>query len=443
MDRSTRARAALLALMASLACAASAVAQSDASTRADDAAAVPPREGEVLSYDDARRLRPFLPPELWANRDFILYEGMRMEIGPPFADYSPPEVFERASRENAGTAKLGPDGSLEGYVAGEPFPMDEIDCPGDPDAGVKIAWNFDYRWQGAGAASHGRYTYWDRGEELPLYYEGSGRTVLLSHRPEPQYAKKNGDLFRGEERKLAFRVSVDAPFDAKGIALINYRYKSADGPLANTRNDDTWVYVPILRRVRRISSYQRTDAVSGTDFTLDDLSGFSGIVPQYTWTCLGEQDVLATVNSKVKAYPYTRDHNFGPYGLSFADDRWELRRTFKIQFEPRNDDHPYSRKVIYVDRNTSEILYSFAYDQKGDLWKMIYHNKIWSGDVPELYEGWEGVPDPRDNINVADIVINVMTGTGNRIEFWNASGTPISVGKVRRAIDVGGLTRGR
>ena len=27
----------------------------------------------------------------------------------------------------------------------------------------------------------------------------------------------------------------------------------------------------------------------------------------------------------MKAYPYAKEHNFGPYGLSFADDRWELR----------------------------------------------------------------------------------------------------------------------
>jgi hypothetical protein len=93
---------------------------------------------------------------------------------------------------------------------------------------------------------------------------------------------------------------VLAPFDAKGIALINYRYKSSDGPRASARNDDTWVYVPTLRRVRRISTAQRTDAVSGTDFTFDDLSGFFGIPPQYEWNCLGRVDLLAPVNSLLK-----------------------------------------------------------------------------------------------------------------------------------------------
>jgi hypothetical protein len=429
------------ASLLALALAATPAAGVDAET---DARRAPLREGEVVTFDQVERLAPFLPPELWANRDLVFFEGMRLEIGPAFADYSPPPVFRDATEANRGSARIGPEGSLEGYVAGEPFPMPEIDCKGDPEAGIKLAWNFDYRWEGGGRYAIGRYTYWDRGEQLPLYYEAWGRLIALSHRPEPAYAANGGDLFRGELRKHAYAIEVDAPFDAKGIALVGYRYKSSDGPATRAKNDDTWVYVPTLRRVRRISTAQRTDAVSGTDFTFDDLNGFNGIPPQYEWTCLGEQDVLATVNSRVKAYPYTRDHNFGPYGLSFADDRWELRHAFKFQFVPKNADHPYSRKVIYIDVNTAEILYSFAYDQKGELWKIIYHNKLWSEDAKDVYQPWDGVPEPRDSVNVADMVINVQTGTGNRIEFWTANGTPLgNAGKVRRMIDVGRLTKGR
>jgi hypothetical protein len=45
---------------------------------------------------------------------------------------------------------------------------------------------------------------------------------------------------------------------------------------------------------------------------------------------------------------------------------------------------------------------------------------------------------------VSDIIVNVQTGTGNRIEFWDSNGTPLrSKGKIRRYIDVGRLTKGR
>src|SRR5690606_22879133 len=114
----------------------------------DDAPGGPPpfSEGDVIGLGDIDKLRPYLPKEVWANRDFFFYEGMKLEIGPSFADYSPAPVYQEATAKFKGQPRLGPDGSLENYVAGQPFPMEEIDCEGDPDAGAKIMWNFSYRW---------------------------------------------------------------------------------------------------------------------------------------------------------------------------------------------------------------------------------------------------------------------------------------------------------
>jgi len=402
--------------------------------------------GDTIGFSQVGRLEPFVPRAFWENRDFFFYEGMRLEIGPPFADYSPADAYQQATKKYSGTVKLGPENSLEGYTAGQPFPVDQIDCKHDPQAGAKLAWDFVLRWEGFGGQPVDfYYSYWDRGEELPLYYQGKSQGVQLAFRPEPQYAANGGDLFRDEKRYEAGGPTVDAPFDARGIMVLTYRYKSSLGPPATARNDDTWVYVPTLRRVRRVSSAQRTDAVSGTDFTFDDLFSFSGIVPQYEWTCLGRMDILAPAHTQVRGYPYEKDHDFGPYGLSFADDRWELRHAIAIRFTPRNPDHPYSHKDIYIDEQSMEPLYSFAYDRKGELWKIIWHDHRWSED-PDFseYKGWPGVPAPRDLTVVSDIIVNVQTGTGNRIEFWNRSGTPLAnVGKVRRLIDVGRLTMGR
>ena len=428
-------------LVAACALAAPALAQEDVKPGAPTF-----KEGDVISLDKVEQIKPFLPTEFWDNRDFFFYEGMLMEIGPSFADYSPAPVYKQATEKYSGAVKLGPENSLQNFRAGQPFPMDKIDCKADPQAGAKIAWDFVLRWEGfGGTAVDFYYSYWDRGEELPLYYQGTSTGSALAFRPEPQYDANDGDVFRNEKRYVASGPSVDAPFDARGIMLLSYRYKASFGPKATSKFDDTWVYVPTLRRVRRISSAQRTDAVSGTDFTFDDLFSFNGIVPQYEWKCLGEMDVLAPARSKVKAYPYEKDHNFGPYGLSFADDRWELRHAIKFRFIPNNSDHPYKYKDIYIDKNSMEPLFSFAYDRKGELWKILWHNHRWSQDPGYTeYKGWENVPEPDDLSVVSDIIVNVQTGTGNRIEFWNRSGTPMdNVGKIRRFIDVGRLTKGR
>ena len=154
------------------------------------------------------------------------------------------------------------------------------------------------------------------------------------------------------------------------------------------------------------------------------------------------------MNSTQKGYPYEKDHNFGPYGLSFADDKWELRDAVVVRMIPKNDDHPYHHKDIYIDKETLTAMYSFAYDRKEELWKIIWHNKRWSEDDSltneDWYKGWKDVDEPRDLVIVSDIIANVQTGTGNRIEFWDRHGTPFkSKGKIRRFIDVGRLTKGR
>ena len=421
-----------------------------AGAQSEDAGAAVPafQEGDIIGWDDADKLKPFLPEEFWDNRDFFFFEGMKLEIGPTQADYSAAKEYDAATERYRGQARIGPDNSLENYFGGQPFPIEEIDCLADPQAGVKIMWNHRYQWRGSGGQPASFfYSYWDRGEQLPLYYEGTGSGVQMSRRVEKQYEKTNGDLFRGEKRTAVNGVQVDAPFDARGIMLLTFRYKASDGPRAESKNDDTWVYVPTLRRVRRISTAQRTDAVAGTDFTMDDLWSFNGIVPQYEWTCVGEQQMMAPRKTRVKAYPYEKEHNFGPYGLSFADDRWELRDTIAVEMKPKNDDHPYLRKVLYLDKQTLTAHYSFAYDQKDELWKIIVHNKRWSEDhslTGQYYKGWEGIEVPRDQHVVSDIIVNVQTGTGNRIEFWDRTGEPLaSKGKIRRFIDVGRLTKGR
>jgi hypothetical protein len=405
------------------------------------------KTGDTITFDKIDSLKNFLPKEVWANRDFFFFEGMKLDIGPFYKDYSPSQVYKDATAKFAGQPKIGPDGSLENYTAGQPFPIDKIDCKGDPDAGTKLIWDFHYRWGPPSGLSSFYYSYWDRGEELPLYYEGTGGGVQLSHRPEPEALAEGGDMFRGETRQNAGGAEVTAPFDARGIMLLTYRYKESDNALAKARNDDTWVYVPTLRRVRRISTAQRTDAISGTDFTLDDLFSFNGVPPQYEWKCIGEQDVIAPFNTKMKGYPYVKDGNFGPYGLSFANDRWDLRHAVIIQMKPRNADHPYSHKDIYIDKETLQPLYSFAYDQKGELWKIIYHDHRWSEDTEltgDWFEKWEEVADPRVVSVVCDTIINVQTGTGNRIEIWDAASKRVgNKARIRRYIDVGRLTRGR
>jgi Protein of unknown function (DUF1329) len=429
------------------------IARAESPTARDALPELPFKEGDVIGYDAIEKIKDFLPPQFWENREFFFYEGMELEIGPTQRPYPVSPTYAEATARGGWKATIGRDGALENWIGGMPFDPAKLDCKGDPQAGTKIIWNFKKAWNGSGGEADWYYSYWDRGEQLPLYYKGTAKGIMLSRRVEAELIPNEGDLFYAEKRLSAGGITVDEPQDARGIMTLSYVYKEEDGPLDQARNQDTWVWVPDLRRTRRISSAQRTDAVAGTDFTVDDLRSFNGVPPQYDWKCLGSQRVLAPVNTHHLAYPYTDSYNFGPYGFSFASDRWELRDAWIIRMDPKNEDHPYDHKDIWIDKETYEPLYSAAYDRKKELWKLIWHNHRWTEDWKTgdpLAKGgawvapWPGVEQVNDLRTVGDIIVNVQTGTGNRIEFWNSSGRPeVSRGKIRTLIDIGRLNKGR
>ena len=72
-----------------------------------------------------------------------------------------------------------------------------------------------------------------------------------------QYSIDAGDV----ERKIMF---FTAPADVRDTSFMTWSYD--DG-----RDDDQWIYLPALRRVKRISSDSKNDSFMGSDFTYDDL----------------------------------------------------------------------------------------------------------------------------------------------------------------------------
>ena len=385
------------------------------------------REGDVLGFADVAKLEPFLPPEFWAHRELFFYEGMQLEVGPTQRDYSPAPEYVAATKEYAGRAKLGPDGSLEGYVAGQPFPMEKVDCAGDRHAGTKIAWNFDAQWEGGGSEADFRLSYFDRGELLPLSLEGRMREVSFVHRVEARFRETAAQVRRTAPRKRALSLELLAPFDRRGVWIAAVRYRESDGPLA-TRADDVWTFLPERRVAQRRSNWRPTDAVAGSDFTFEAFRGFGGVVPMYAWQCLGRRTLIAPMNTKVAGYPDDERavrSDLGPSGGSFASDRWELRRAVAVRLTPKDPGHPYRHQVLWLDVETLAPLYGFVYARDGALWRIVWHNHRWSGDrrAPgELpwYLGWDELAEPRDLRVVADVVANVTTGSVTRVEFWNA-----------------------
>lgn len=72
-----------------------------------------------------------------------------------------------------------------------------------------------------------------------------------------QYRKDS----EGIERKLMFFL---APSDVRNTSFLSFSYE--DG-----RGDDQYIYLPALKRVKRIASDSKNDSFMGSDFTYDDM----------------------------------------------------------------------------------------------------------------------------------------------------------------------------
>ncbi|MDZ7774254.1 MAG: outer membrane lipoprotein-sorting protein [Bacteroidales bacterium] len=68
--------------------------------------------------------------------------------------------------------------------------------------------------------------------------------------------------FGEEDKKIMFFIS---PADVRNTSFMNWSY---DDP---AKDDDQWIYLPALGKVKRISSDSKDDYFMGSDFTYDDL----------------------------------------------------------------------------------------------------------------------------------------------------------------------------
>ena len=88
----------------------------------------------------------------------------------------------------------------------------------------------------------------------------------------------------GDERKQA--IFYTEPSNVAGTSFLVYDYHDAD------RDDDQWLYLPAMRKTRRISGANRGDYFLGTDLTYDDIKLGPKISDEdYTHRTVGMEDV--------------------------------------------------------------------------------------------------------------------------------------------------------
>lgn len=144
--------------------------------------------------------------------------------------------------------------------------------------------------------------------------------ILINHRGKKRVRDMVSfvkDYGRDTKKLMAFKK----PLDVKGTAFLSWEY---DNP---STDDDKWLYMPALRKVRRISGESNNEAFMGSDFTYDDMGDRS--VDEDTHTLLGEEVLDGHRCWKIQSIPVEKET---AYDKRILWVRQDAHKTVKAEY---------------------------------------------------------------------------------------------------------------
>lgn len=142
----------------------------------------------------------------------------------------------------------------------------------------------------------------------------------------------------------------DSPRDVQGTAFLSYTHAK--------QPDDQWLFLPALKRVKRISSNNKSGPFMGSEFAYEDIT--SQEIEKYTYKWIKDETI---------------------------DDR----DTFVVERYPTYKHSGYTKQVAWIDKEMYHPLKIDFYDRKGSLLKTLtyhgykqYKNKFWRPDRMEM-----------------------------------------------------------
>ena len=113
------------------------------------------------------------------------------------------------------------------------------------------------------------------------------------------------------EKKIMFFVS---PADVYNTSFMNWSYDEAG------KDDDQWIYLPALKRVKRISSDSKSDYFMGSDFTYDDLGDRHPSAD--THTLLREEEIDGEMCYVVESVAKEEEYIYSKTITWIIKDKW-------------------------------------------------------------------------------------------------------------------------
>lgn len=142
----------------------------------------------------------------------------------------------------------------------------------------------------------------------------------------------------GDSKKTL--ISFSAPKDVEGVAYLSFDYT---GKSASSKESESWLYMPAMKKVRRINGSSRQDDFMGSDFTYEDI-GDRGL----------DKD----------------DFNL------LAEESAEGFDCYKVECVAKDKGEKIPRRVIWVRKDNYLLQKAEFYDQRGDLQRVLVCSDI-------------------------------------------------------------------
>ncbi|MAI36444.1 outer membrane lipoprotein-sorting protein [Alteromonas genovensis] len=135
----------------------------------------------------------------------------------------------------------------------------------------------------------------------------------------------------------------NSPRDVKGTAFLSFSHA--------LEPDEQWIYLPALKRVKRISSRNKSGPFVGSEFAFEDMTSYE--VEKFSYEHLGEEEVNGEV-------------------------------CFVLRQTPNYDYSGYTSQKVWIDKSHYRVQKVEFYDKKNALLKVLtpqeyklYKDKFW------------------------------------------------------------------
>lgn len=373
---------------------------------AESEAPIPP--GTIITEKNWQQYKEYMTPGLqylWAGTyTWKLGPNVQFVIGPT-QHYPEPPTFQKYTEEYSSRVKIQtlPDGRhiLLGYVSGLPFPN-----PQEPMKGWKILANDWYAYvpyiicnDTSGQVFRDRLGNVTSNEiviVLRIYDHIADPGIPISN-------NSNAGVYYTEYFELT------KPEQARYTSILTVYYRD------QTRNEDTFLFVPALRRTLRLSSAARCSPVFGSDATNDDTrhGAFNGNITKFDADYRGERQVLEMPDPDPIKSGFIE--NFVPpmYFPKPEIGKWEVRKVDVInvhRIPSLSAGYCYGSRVLYCDKESHNAMWDELYDANMKLWKVCYDpqglvktaegrfwtNAAWGNiiDMQNVHESWVHLSGP-------------------------------------------------